>query len=318
MSSQTKIDITLCLNVVNSYGLNKVSTSGNEITACCPFHKNGQEKNPSWGMRSDGVYYCFTCGEKGNLLTFIQKLDSCSLEEAEKKLFKFVDPSEQIKDFRQELYNAMTPKKKERKPLVELKGDIKPELIVEHPWSLERVDGDFETIKKFKVGYFKKTNQIIIPHYYLGKLRGVMRRNLDWPDAERKYQNSYRFPTSITLFNFDEAIKYPAVYVVESAIDVIRADSWGYNNFVSNFGTSVSSEKANLLIGNWKSVILALDNDEAGNKAMKEYVKYLKNKVDLNVLLFPEGKKDLGDISKEEFENLTPINYIKNKIFVTE
>ena len=40
--------------------LNKVVDSGDDIMVCCPYHKEGQEKRPSAGIRkSDGMFHCF-------------------------------------------------------------------------------------------------------------------------------------------------------------------------------------------------------------------------------------------------------------------
>ena len=51
---------------------NKKTKSGKgDYWACCPFHA---EKTPSFhATEKTGTYYCFSCHEKGNVLTFLQK-----------------------------------------------------------------------------------------------------------------------------------------------------------------------------------------------------------------------------------------------------
>lgn len=49
--------------------------------ACCPFH---DDRHPS--MKIDKGFYCFACGEKGDVVTFVSKLFHMSPYEAAKKL----------------------------------------------------------------------------------------------------------------------------------------------------------------------------------------------------------------------------------------
>ncbi len=54
--------------------------SGKEFVALCPFHT---EKTPSFSVNEDkGVYHCFGCGECGDVITFIQKIEGLSFKEA--------------------------------------------------------------------------------------------------------------------------------------------------------------------------------------------------------------------------------------------
>lgn len=55
-----------------------------DFMALCPFHG---EKSPSFHVMDDkGAYYCFGCGEKGDLFTFVQKTENLSFREALEKL----------------------------------------------------------------------------------------------------------------------------------------------------------------------------------------------------------------------------------------
>ena len=49
--------------------------------ACCPFH---DDRHPS--MKIDKGFYCFACGEKGDVVTFVSKLFHMAPYEAAKKL----------------------------------------------------------------------------------------------------------------------------------------------------------------------------------------------------------------------------------------
>ncbi len=61
---------------------------GGKYWACCPFH---HEKTPSFAVSEDeGFYYCFGCKESGDVISFIQKYESCDFSEAVAMLAKNV------------------------------------------------------------------------------------------------------------------------------------------------------------------------------------------------------------------------------------
>ncbi len=59
---------------------------GTKYWACCPFH---HEKNSSFTVSEDeGFFYCFGCKESGDVITFVQKYESCDFSEAVAMLAK--------------------------------------------------------------------------------------------------------------------------------------------------------------------------------------------------------------------------------------
>src|ERR1700712_3383359 len=54
------------------------------LTGLCPFH---DEKRPSFGVSpSSNLFHCFGCGEGGDVITFVRKLDDLSFPEAVEQL----------------------------------------------------------------------------------------------------------------------------------------------------------------------------------------------------------------------------------------
>ena len=50
----------------------KTIETPNNVMVCCPFHKNGQEHKPSFGiLESDGTCHCFACGWVGSIQEMI-------------------------------------------------------------------------------------------------------------------------------------------------------------------------------------------------------------------------------------------------------
>ena len=69
--------------LIASYGV-QVRHAGSSLKACCPFH---HEKTPSFNINpSRGFYHCFGCGESGDAISFVMKMDGLTFPEAAQKL----------------------------------------------------------------------------------------------------------------------------------------------------------------------------------------------------------------------------------------
>jgi DNA primase len=59
------------VDVVSSYL--KLERAGQNYKACCPFHN---EKTPSFYVSPlRGSFYCFGCGAKGDIFTFVEQFE---------------------------------------------------------------------------------------------------------------------------------------------------------------------------------------------------------------------------------------------------
>lgn len=57
---------------------------GVNLIGLCPFH---EERTPSFNVNPPrGIYKCFGCGEHGNAIGFVMKMENCSFSEAVKKI----------------------------------------------------------------------------------------------------------------------------------------------------------------------------------------------------------------------------------------
>ncbi len=60
-----------------------IHRGGSSYTVQCPFHKDGMETNPSMSVDdSKGIYRCFTCGSKGNVLTYLKEKEGMDFKDA--------------------------------------------------------------------------------------------------------------------------------------------------------------------------------------------------------------------------------------------
>lgn len=93
------------------YGL-KINRNG---MTCCPFHN---DKHPS--MKVDKSFYCFACGEKGDVIHFTEKFFGLSVYEAAKKLAEdFHIPIENSKRKSKSKYRKKETKKKTKYQLMQ-------------------------------------------------------------------------------------------------------------------------------------------------------------------------------------------------------
>lgn len=77
---KARIDLA---DLIASYGI-AVRVAGASKKACCPFH---HEKTPSFHINeAKGYYHCFGCGESGDAIKFVEKMDGLTFVEAVKKL----------------------------------------------------------------------------------------------------------------------------------------------------------------------------------------------------------------------------------------
>jgi DNA primase len=96
------------VDIVGSYL--KLEKSGTNFKAKCPFHN---EKSPSFYVSPDkNYYYCFGCGAKGDIFTFVQEFEGLDFRGALKLLadkagVQLVFERSEVKDSRDRLYQIM-------------------------------------------------------------------------------------------------------------------------------------------------------------------------------------------------------------------
>ncbi len=143
--------------VVSSYI--KLDKAGANLKAKCPFHN---EKTPSFFVSPDrGTYYCFGCGAKGDIFTFIEEFEGLDFKGALKILAEragvLLTPYSKEKEGEKEkLYRIMEESTKFfQKNLVDNKEVLK--------YLKERGLED-KTIKEFRIGFIKLDWRILLSH----------------------------------------------------------------------------------------------------------------------------------------------------------
>ena len=94
----TEIDIVEILE--DEYDLYFQESSGDWFNTNCPLPGH-EDSSPSFGAnRLTGAFHCFGCGESGDLLAFIRKMEGLSFKQGLERLFMItgVDPEQENND----------------------------------------------------------------------------------------------------------------------------------------------------------------------------------------------------------------------------
>ena len=166
------------LEINGIYLFSRIKELPEDIMVSCPFHKGGQEKKPSCGLRKDdGWCHCFSCGE------------SCSLEELISRCFgvndigqfginwlknNFLGDILEYRDFSLDL----TREEAKKKLVNAVSGESLDLYRYYHPYMFERKLTE-EVINLFDIGYDKETDCITFPiRDIYGKCLFVARRSV--------------------------------------------------------------------------------------------------------------------------------------------
>ena len=108
------------------------------------------------------------------------------------------------------------------------------------------------------------------------------------------------------LYELHQLPKFPSEFIIcESMIDAITC--WVYGKYavaLNGLGNELQFKQLNAMP--CRKFILATDNDDAGQAARKRLRKNLQNKL-ITEYVLPIGKKDINDLTLEEFNSLKEI-----------
>ena len=156
-----------------------------------------------------------------------------------------------------------------------------------------------------KAGSYYDTfrNRLMFPVIDIrGSVIGFSGRILD--DGEPKYMNSPEtlvFNKGRGLFAINLAKKSKAGYFIlaEGNVDVVSMHQAGFDSAVASLGTSLTPEQARLIARYTNEVVIAYDNDGAGQKASQRAIGILE-KLDIKVrILRMTGAKDPDEFIKK-------------------
>lgn len=199
------------IDVINSY--TSVKKRGKSFVALCPFHP---DKNPSLHISPQKqVYHCFACGASGNIFTFVKEYEKVTFIEAIQKLALRAGIDLNIHEGKPDLSNEISRlfeinKQAARyyhESLMNLSGGEK-----EFIWGYLKKRGiEKETIKKFGIGYSKKSWNALQAHFTddgnfktedVEKAGLIIRSDSD----SKRYYDRFRGRLMFPIFNESEKV----------------------------------------------------------------------------------------------------------------
>lgn len=311
--------------------IQKQKETPTHIQICCPYHNKGMERRPSAGIRkSDGLFHCFACQEVHTLPEVITYCFGHYEDVFGKfgwnwllKNFAIIEKEERedVKlDFGRNVNISSYNVANMSNIGINLHYVSEEELEryrYYHPYWKKRGITDESIIELFDLGYDKTTQSITFPvRDIYGNCLFVARRSVrtkwfNYPEGVQKplygLYEIYEELRSIEreYDTLDYELRMEEIIVCESMIDALTC--WQYGKYavaLNGLGNDLQFKQLRELP--CRKLILATDNDEAGLKARARIRKNVPNKL-ITEYVLPEGKKDINELSRQEFENLLEI-----------
>jgi DNA primase len=250
------------LDLSRKLRLSHVNIKDDEIVASCPFaeefHEHGTDSKPSFSLNvGKGVYYCFTCGSRGNIEQLIKHIFDVDTLTA--TVF--------LEDWG---YDALELKMREP-VLTEQKHNVREAILTQFN------DISTEFIEKYQ-GDIDGKECIIFPvRDAMDELVGGIARSIEG----RFHMVLWGLEKSHYLYGEDLIDFFDrTLVVVEGPKDVAAVREAGFTA-VALMGAHASEIQIAKIIGYTNEAIIWLDNDAAGRLGTKNLVAKLENTIDV-------------------------------------
>ena len=308
--------------VLRNYKVEVKSKGGRQHHGYCPLpNHNGNKNSPSFSANLEkGIFQCFGCQAKGNVLDFAVLMDGGNKE-------NMSDVRKTALVLQERFGLGKNPKPKPKPPPSRTHGSVivnarldfeLKRLDYAHPYLRSRGFTD-DTIREFGLGFCSKGYQegrIAIPlHDQLGRLIGYAGRIVD--DALIDENNPrYRFPTMRErkgiIYDFQKtAFVYGGYRIKEPLDDLIVVEGFtgvwwlwqhGIRNAEALMGSSCGEKQAELIVSHTKPngrVWLVTDGDNAGDLCAASVLPQVTRQRFIRWVKLDEGKQptdyDEGD-----------------------
>jgi DNA primase len=315
------------VDVVSAYVT--LTQAGNTYKGKCPFHN---EKTPSFFVSPErGTYYCFGCGAKGDIFSFVQQFEGLDFMGSLKLLAEKagVEITHQPRDNKTDLYQILEEatqffeknltKHPEVRDYLHKRG-LTDETIQEFRigWVANEWRAIHDHLKKYqesdveKVGLIKKTEKgyydrfrgrIMFPiSDSSGRVIAFTGRIFVDDGESAKYLNSpdtVLYDKGTTIYALDKAKndirKKNYTILVEGQMDLIMSHQAGIKNTVAVSGTALTEHMLTTLRRYTPNVIIAFDSDTAGKNAAYR-ASLMALALGMDVKVSDNGEKDPADL----------------------
>ena len=317
--------------------IQKYKEGPEHIQICCPYHANGMERRPSAGIRkSDGIFHCFACNEVHSLQEVISYCFGYTDDIVGTwgwkwllKNFATVEREERkdvCLDFQRNGHNRVNNRIDSFNNNYITEEELDKYRYI-HPYMYERGLTD-EIIEIFDIGYDSATDCITFPiRDVFGNVLFIARRSVrtkffSYPEGVEKplyglyeiYQQpmfQYLKHTSkvgefTTPTQYHLVPPFGEIIVCESMLDALSFWTVGkYAVALNGLGNELQFKQLRELP--CRKIILATDMDERGLVARKRIRQNMQNTKIITEYIFPKGRKDANECSREELMNLEEV-----------
>lgn len=274
--------------------------NGQNIQTTCPFHKDGQERKPSFGVNGDlNKCHCFACGWSGGIEDMISQLYGYQDRGKYGKNWLVKHFNSVEVETRPNLMEVLNGNSNNNSSIVDSKhnNEYIPESLLDsyryiHPYMYKRGLTD-EIIEEFDIGYDKSRNCLTFPILDLDgncvfvATRNVSNKFFTLPkDLEKPIYQAYRFTSG----------KYKEAWIVESFLNCLTLWKYGIPS-MALIGTGNKHQYDILSKLPVRSYVLAFDPDDAGYKATQRFRRNVKNKLIKEVVY--KDDRDINDLQEE-------------------
>lgn len=305
-----KMDVRAILEELNAQG---IKSMGSELRSCCPVH-SGDNPTSFVINKHTGLFYCHSAHCSGDIFDLIMQVEEIGFRDAVKWLAHlqgitdidwdreeidenyFRDEAKKFIELMMKRANKKelpewTPKGMTFEPVTEYRG-YSTETIAH--WGLQRcLSGDL-------------VDRIYIPMEDVDNRQvGATGRATLEEQAHKFYHRPRSLNTGYFLTGLGRNLEYVreannTVKIVEGVFDAARWFDSGFPNVCAPIGLFFTDEHMEQLYKAGVTTIeLGFDNDKAGRNGTRKAIKKATNKMEIFILVYPEGK-DADDLNREQ------------------
>jgi DNA primase len=322
------------------YGVALKKTADNgSYMGLCPFH---DDHTPSLSVNeTKGVYHCFGCRAEGDIIDLVRNMEGLGFREAVRKLAGGTEFAAPVRTAEPEKTREPEPVKESP----EVISNVSPDMVCDFyhkklfesraamTYLTETRKIDSALIQRFKIGYADGSLLKIISDKQKEGLKtlGIITGNsnehfrgcITFPVTDENSRVAGMYGRRITdsepkhlylpgphrgIFNRKASRVYDEIILVECIIDCLSLISLGIENVQALYGTNgfTAEHFQTLKDDNVKTIVAALDNDDAGHKAAETLKEKLLDEGFAVKTIFPRLSKDwneelLAGLDKETF-----------------
>lgn len=275
---------------------------GDNIVVTCPNnnHSGGKESHAACNIYIGddsniqyGYFRCFVCNDQGNFVKFVSECFNSSEEFAKEWLisnFGSINGSAVV------LGDAIKLPNKKAK----LTNTINPKVLDDYQdWCpyLAKRGLTPETCKKFNIKYDSKTRQVIFPvHDMRGNLVMLAKRSID----HKTFYLDKGVEKPVYCLDYIMKNNITSAIITEGPFDALLGNQYGMPTMAA-LGAISDNQIEQINKSCLKVLYTMFDNDDWGRIFTQRVISKVAKRILVVPIPIPNGHKDLGELSYEEF-----------------